>query len=421
MARNFYFSEKVRSEMDLYEDLVIEALKIYGQDVYYLPRHLVNEDTLFGDDPTSRFPQTHKIEMYIENVEGFDGEGDLFTRFGVEIRDEVTLVVSRSRWSRQVRRLASSGITNDRPTEGDLIYLPLTNKIFEVRHVEHEQPFYQIENLPVYKLRCTLFEYTGEDMDTAIDEIQEIERDGTYQYKVCVAAPKDAQAVALLDSNYAAHGYVVPGYALSDQLRRITITAAGTYYTQAPTITFIGGADSTGVLNVPIGDSAAATASITNGAVTSIDITDSGNSYVVAPTVVITGGNDDIDSAYNIGDTVSQTFSSGVTISGEIQSIILESNGMAIGDSSRCYLLAHVGADDGKYHTFINTGTVPPYNASTGALMNTTTGATTGLQINSVVEVNKISETEQNETFSDFSDDFLDFSEDNPFGDPENQ
>lgn len=418
MARNFYFSEKVRSEMDLYEDLVIEALKIYGQDVYYLPRHLVNEDTLFGDDPTSRFPQTHKIEMYIENVEGFDGEGDLFTRFGVEIRDEVTLVVSRSRWSRQVRRLASSGITNDRPTEGDLIYLPLTNKIFEVRHVEHEQPFYQIENLPVYKLRCTLFEYTGEDMDTAIDEIQEIERDGTYQYKVCVDAPKDAQATTELDSNYAAYGYVQPGYALIDQLRRVTITNGGTYYTQAPTITFIGGGDSTGVLNVPIGDSATATATIAGGAVTNISLTDSGNSYITAPTVVITGGNDDIDSAYSIGDTVTQTFSSGVTISGEIQSIILDS----AGDSSRCYLLAHVGADDGKYHTFINTSSnVPPFNASTSALINSTAGAINGLAVNNVVEINKISETEQNETFSDFSDDFLDFSEDNPFGDPENQ
>ena len=90
--------------MDLYEDLVVEALKIYGQDVYYLPRELVGEDTLLGDDPVSRFPQSHKIEMYIENVNGFDGEGDLFTRFGVEIRDEVTLVVSKRRLLDQIMR-----------------------------------------------------------------------------------------------------------------------------------------------------------------------------------------------------------------------------------------------------------------------------------------------------------------------------
>lgn len=211
MARNLYFSEKVRSEMDMYENLVIEALKIYGQDVYYLPRDLVNEDDLFGDDPVSRFPTSHKIEMYIENVEGFDGEGDLFTRFGVEIRDEVTLVVSRTRFSAQVRR-PDNDINTDRPTEGDLIYIPLTNKMFQIQHVEHEQPFYQIENLPVYKMRCTLFEYTGEDFDTSIDAIQDIEQDGAYQYKVCVNAPKKARARVHLDNGYVRHGYVTDGY-----------------------------------------------------------------------------------------------------------------------------------------------------------------------------------------------------------------
>ena len=99
MARNFYFTEKVRSEQLLYEDLVIEALKIYGSDVYYLPRTIVNEDVLFGEDPASSFDNAFKIEMYIDNIEGFDGEGDLFTKFGVEIRDEATFVVSKSRWS----------------------------------------------------------------------------------------------------------------------------------------------------------------------------------------------------------------------------------------------------------------------------------------------------------------------------------
>ena len=161
--------------MDLYADLVIEALKIYGQDVYYLPRDLVNEDVLLGDDPTSRFPTSHKIEMYIENNEGFDGEGDLYTRFGVEIRDEATFIVSRTRFSAQVRR-PDNDIATDRPTEGDLIYLPLANKMFEIQHVEHEQPFYQIENLPVYKMRCTLFEYSGEDLDTGVEAIDVIER-----------------------------------------------------------------------------------------------------------------------------------------------------------------------------------------------------------------------------------------------------
>lgn len=195
MARNFYFSEKVRSEINLYEDLIIEALKIYGQDVYYLPRTIVNEDQLLGDDATSQFADSQKIEMYIENAEGFDGEGDLFTRFGVEIRDEATFVVSKSRWSTQVNR-ADNALQGDRPTEGDLIYLPLTKSMFEIRHVEHEQPFYQIENVPVYKMRCTLFEYTGEDFDTGTATIDSIERDYAYQYRVSLLAPKAATATA---------------------------------------------------------------------------------------------------------------------------------------------------------------------------------------------------------------------------------
>jgi len=195
MARNFYFSEKVRSEINLYEDLIIEALKIYGQDVYYLPRTIVNEDTLLGDDPTSQFSDSQKIEMYIENVEGFDGEGDLFTKFGVEIRDEATFVVSKARWSTQVAR-ADNSLQGDRPTEGDLIYLPLTKSLFQINHVEHEQPFYQIENVPVYKMRCTLFEYTGEDFDTGTDVIDSIERDYAYQYRLALLPPKNATATA---------------------------------------------------------------------------------------------------------------------------------------------------------------------------------------------------------------------------------
>ena len=414
MARNLYFSEKVRSEMDMYENLVIEALKIYGQDVYYLPRDLVNEDDLLGDDPTSRFPTSHKIEMYIENVEGFDGEGDLFTRFGVEIRDEVTLVVSRTRFSAQVRR-PDNDIDTDRPTEGDLIYIPLTNKMFQIQHVEHEQPFYQIENLPVFKMRCTLFEYTGEDFDTSIDAIQDIEKDGAYQYKVCVTAPKKATATSAVtglyvDSNYMQLGYTQRGVGVSS----ITLVNGGRYYTTTPTIRFIGGGDSSNP--IAIGDSATATCTVDSfGVVDTITLVDSGNGYMTAPAIQFVGGSA-VDSDFAVGDTVTQTLN-GVTISGEIQRILLDS---AL-DSNRCYYLAHVGADDGKYHSFTATAAEPPFAAADGVLINSTNSSITGLAISSVSEDNKISETEQNEVFSDFSDDFLDFSEDNPFGDPENQ
>ena len=388
MARNLYFSEKVRSEMDLYADLVIESLKIYGQDVYYLPRDLVNEDVLLGDDVTSRFPTSHKIEMYIENVEGFDGEGDLFTRFGVEIRDEATFVVSRTRFSAQVRR-PDNDIATDRPTEGDLIYLPLTNKMFEIQHVEHEQPFYQIENLPVYKMRCTLFEYSGEDFDTGIEDIQDIEKTGSYQYVLSVIPTGSGAATATLDS---------------DGVNSLILTDSGNYYTSTPTIRFIGGGDS----SFSLGDSATATATISGGRITGITLTDSGSNYATVPSINFSGGNTGVDSAYSVGDTIQQTLSGNINITGEIQRIVNDS----AGDSSQHLFLAHVGADDGKYHTFV-----------TGSeIINITQSGVVGrgLTVTGVREDNKISETEQNDIFRDFSDDFLDFSEDNPFGDAEN-
>lgn len=180
MARSPHFSQAVKSEQNLYEDIVIESLKIYGQDVYYLPRTVVNENTILGEDVASSFHNSYKIEMYLENQDGFDGEGDLFTKFGVEIRDEATFIVARKSWKKRISS-ANNNITVLRPKEGDLIYLELANKLWEILHVEHEQPFYQLSNLPTYKLRCQLFEYSGEDIDTNIGAIDSVQSDFGYR------------------------------------------------------------------------------------------------------------------------------------------------------------------------------------------------------------------------------------------------
>lgn len=184
--RNPYFTDGKRSEQNLYEDIVIESLKIYGQDLYYLPRDTVAEDRILGDEVPARFNSNYKIEMYIENVEGFDGEGDLFTRFGVEIRDEATFIVSRRRWTQTVGRVDNE-INSVRPLEGDLIYLPLSRSLFQIMHVEHEQPFYQLSNLPVYKLRAQLFEYNDEDLDTGLENVDNIETKYAYTYTLTVS------------------------------------------------------------------------------------------------------------------------------------------------------------------------------------------------------------------------------------------
>ena len=172
MATNVYFSQKVKSEQNLYEDIVIESLKMYGQDIYYLPREVVHEDTILNEDVESTFDASYTIEMYIESVEGFEGDGDILSKFGVEIRDQATFIVSRRRWE-QLIGIHNNGITSLRPAEGDLIYLPLSKGLFEIRFVEDEQPFYQLSNLPVYKLQCELFEFSGEKFNTGLNSLDD--------------------------------------------------------------------------------------------------------------------------------------------------------------------------------------------------------------------------------------------------------
>ena len=182
MATNLYFSQGVRSEQELYEDIIIESLKMYGQDVYYIPREIVKRDSIFDDDSVSRFDNAYKIEMYIENIEGFDGEGDLFTKFGVEIRDAATFIMARRRWKNVIAINENSVDTPFyRPREGDLIHLSLSNSTFQIMKVEDEQPFYQLKDLPVFRMRCELFEYNDEDFDTGVEAIDNVEVAHAYQ------------------------------------------------------------------------------------------------------------------------------------------------------------------------------------------------------------------------------------------------
>ena len=158
------------AEKRLHEDLIIEGLKIYGQDCFYLPRTLVNKDLVLGEDTLSKFDQSYMLEMYIETTEGFAGEQELVSKFGLEIRDDTTFVIAKRRWQNQVDNQAVQ-IVDGRPNEGDLIYVPLMNSFFEIQFVEDQEPFFQLGNLPVYKLKTTKFEYSSEKIDTGRSEI----------------------------------------------------------------------------------------------------------------------------------------------------------------------------------------------------------------------------------------------------------
>ena len=185
MPRNVYFSQAVKSEQNLYEDLIIESLGIYGQDVYYIPRTIVNRDSILNEDPASTFDDAFLMEMYIENTEGFEGEGDLYSKFGLQIKDTATFIVSRRRWDDRVGPY-SSQVENPKPMEGDLVFLPMTNSFFEINFVEDEQPFYQLSNLPVYKLECSLFEYNDEDFETGVESIDNATAKAAYQLPIDV-------------------------------------------------------------------------------------------------------------------------------------------------------------------------------------------------------------------------------------------
>ena len=207
----------IASERTLYQNLIKEAIQIYGHDVFYMDRQSVNEDSLFGEDTLNQFNTQHPIEMYVEDGEGYAGDKEIMTQFGLENRNEITFVVSKERFQVLDRQLQiesgtdttggsilletatidqtgdSSTLTTvsgdgsfyftqdtaatdaDRPLEGDLVYHPVLTKVFEVSFVDHDEPFHQLDNNPVYKLRCKQYEYSQEIIDTGIAEIDAIE------------------------------------------------------------------------------------------------------------------------------------------------------------------------------------------------------------------------------------------------------
>jgi len=163
-----------RSEQRLFEDLIIEGLKIYGNLIYYIPRVLVNRDLVLGEDNSSKFKNALAVEMYFETTEGFLGQQELINKFGLEIREDTTFMVSKRRFEEFVSSRTDL-IVSGRPNEGDILYFPLMNSFFEIQFVEDQEPFFQLGNLPVYKLRVTRWEYSSEDLDTGVTEIDDTE------------------------------------------------------------------------------------------------------------------------------------------------------------------------------------------------------------------------------------------------------
>lgn len=180
MATNFYFNNFQNSqEQLLIENLVIESIRIYGHDVKYIPRTLQLFDKIYGEDTqSSTFNQAIEVEMYIKNVEGFAGDGDFLSKFGVQIRDQITFTIARRVFNEEIDGFLNFG----RPREGDLIYFPLNRKMFEIKFVEHESVFYQMGALQMYDLKCELFEYNSEEFRTGFDDIDSMFVNSSLDY-----------------------------------------------------------------------------------------------------------------------------------------------------------------------------------------------------------------------------------------------
>jgi hypothetical protein len=257
MPTNVYFTQGTKNEQFLVEDLIIESLKIYGQDFFYIPRTLVSKDEILGEDRLSKFTSSFPIEMYFENVDSLDGQGAFIQKFGLMMEQSATLVVARRRWEQMVGRFGAT-IIPTRPCEGDLIYFPLTKGMFEIKFVKHQDPFYQLGKLYVYKLQVELFQYSSEKIDTGIPSIDAFETLKTF------------------NTNTTRTPY--------GEIKSITVTNSGAGYTSVPTVSFTGGGGSGATATAVRGTGS------NIGKIIRVDITDPGVGYSTAPTVVFTGG-----------------------------------------------------------------------------------------------------------------------------------
>jgi hypothetical protein len=254
---NVYFSHGTRNEQYLVEDLIIESLKIYGNEFFYIPRTLVSKDNILGEDRLSQFTSSFPIEMYFENVDSLGGQGAFIQKFGLMMEQSATLVVARRRWDQLVGRYGQTTIPT-RPNEGDLIYFPLTKGLFEIKFVTHQDPFYQLGKLYVYKLQVELFQYASERIDTGIPAVDAFESLKSFT----------------TNTTRSPYGTVI----------KINVTNQGSGYSTAPTVTLVtaSGRDATATAVLGSGSTA--------GKVIRVDVTNGGVGYQTAPAVQFTGG-----------------------------------------------------------------------------------------------------------------------------------
>ena len=290
MALNPFFLQGSTNEQFLVQDLINEQLKIYGVDVYYLPRKVFKEDNIIREIQSSKFDDSFLIEAYLNNYDGYAPDSDIMTKFGLRLKNEVNLIISRERYEEFISPFLEGIIAGvregknddvfdlnsvERPLEGDLIYFPLGERLFEVKRVEFEKPFYQLGRNYIYELQCELYEYENEEINTTVEEVDSVTEDEGYITTLSLAPFANTASATATISN--------------SSVNTVTLNNDGSGYTSTPTVTF---SDPPNILS---GGSAATAVAITTSvanvrSIQRIEIIDGGSGYVEAPTITISGG-----------------------------------------------------------------------------------------------------------------------------------
>ena len=453
---NPYFLQGASSEQRLVQDLINEQLKMYGQDVVYMPRQLINEKTIIKEVLVSKFDDSFRIEAYISNFSGFGAQGDILSKFGVKTSDELTLIISKERYENFI----SPFILDDpdikvatRPQEGDLIYLPLDNGLFEIKYVEGKVPFYQLNNLYVYELRCEIFRYEDEIIDTGIDEVDRVVQDFGYIQTITMVDDTATRATAIVSIASSINNSVQyidlindgTGYLSTPTIKitkapsgginatavaimtskigrtgssidRILVVNPGAGYIQVPSVTIVGKSGSGGIATAVLGSRTLGIATITSG----------GSQYSSAPIVSI--------STAPFGG-VNATAEAVLTVTGIVTAIRYTNSGAGYTVAPTITLTGPIGISTGdfKFNEIVRgvssgtTAYVKDWDADTRILKVSIIGS--NFAIGELIvgaaathKVYSINTFDEYDTYSESieieneADDIIDFSQKNPFG-----
>jgi len=440
MARTTYFTHGTRNEQFLLQNLVEEHLKMFGMDILYCPREIAIKDGIFNEEVVGEFNDAYIIEAYMENFDGFQGGGDLLTKFGVAQTDEITMVISQQRFSDLISQfllLDKDYQAPERPQEGDLIYLPLTCNYFEIKFVEHEEPFYQLGKGYVYKLKAELFEYSDEKGDVFDSDEDLVDYGYTVKHYYLTTAGTTATGNPVVNNG---------------ELTNIFISDNGSKYNEAPAITITGdGQDAKAeafLVNITVSGgspvaSAVIRATVKEGQIRSVNIVDGGSGYDEDRATLNVSAPD----AGGIAATLIPTFTNGTltTIniltggSGykSVKLIDITNSGSGYTSASVSFTPAPAGITGAFTVPETVTGSVTgttanlvEWNADEGfvklktptgtfAIGELIVGTESGAQIvldNRDEQATADPKYSESVTFENLGDDIIDFSEGNPFG-----